>query len=208
MVFDPAVLLAQTRQLEADIQAAAFEMLRESGNYDQSQQLLLIASDVRKLAARLEDVATGRAKPAERAVKATQAPAAPAQRARKSASTKYPIFYVADGRLTKIGKGKQKTAKEYRHEAPRSSFDAVARWIEETTLSGTREWFARTANEALSDQVPTYQVYLIIAALQKVGVVKSVRRGWYTLASSAGGPEDWWRKLEDLSGQPALGGDE
>ena len=208
MVFDPTVLLAQTRQLEIDIQAAAFEMLRESGSYEQSQQLLLVASDVRKLAARLGEVATGRGKPTERVADTTKTSSTPAKRARKNTSAEYPIFYVADGRLTKIGKGKQKTAKEYRHEAPRSSFDAVARWIEETTLSGTREWFARTADEALSDQVPTYQVYLIIAALQKIGVVKLVRRGWYTLASNAGSPEDWWRKLEDLSGQRALGGDE
>lgn len=207
MVFDPTALLAQTRQLETDIQAAAFEMLRESGSYEQSQQLLLVASDVRKLAARLEEVATGRTKPVERAATSPQAPRVPSHRARKSASTGYPIFYVADGRLTKIGKGKQKTAKEYRHEAPRSSFDAVARWIEETALSGTREWFARTADEALSDLVPTYQVYLILSALQKVGVVKSVRRGWYALASDAGSPEEWWRKLEDLGGQRVLAGD-
>jgi len=207
MIFDPSALVAQTHLLEREIQEAAFQMLRESANYEQSQQLLLVASDVRKLAARLEEVARGRAKPAERAATAGQTPSVPAQRARKSASTAYPIFYVSDGRLTKIGKGKQKTAKEYRHEAPRSAFDTVARWIEETALSGTREWFARTADEELSDEVPTYQVYLIIAALRKAGIVKSVRRGWYTLASNAGGPEDWWRKLEDLSGQRALGGD-
>lgn len=208
MVFDPSALLMQTHDLESEIQSAAFQILRDSGDYEQSQQLLLVASDVRKLAARIEEVATGRAKPSERTTKTTEASAPTAQRSRKAASAKYPIFYVADGRLTKIGKGKQKTAKEYRHDAPKSAFDAVARWIEGTALSGTREWLARTADDELSDQVPTYQVYLIIAALQKAGVVKSVRRGWYTLASNPGSPEDWWRKLEELSGQRAMGGDE
>jgi hypothetical protein len=207
MGFDAQVLLAQARQLESQIQQAAFEMLREDGSYEQSQQLLLVASDVRKLASRLEEVATGRVKPSVHTSASAQTPTA-SQRARKAASTKYPIFYVADGRLIKIGKGKQKSAKEYRHEAPRRSFDAVARWIEETTLSGAREWFARTADEQLSDQVPTYQVYLIIAALQKAGVVRSVRRGWYALDSAAGSPEDWWSRLEDLSDQRTIGGDQ
>jgi hypothetical protein len=201
-------VLIQTRELESEIQRAAFEVLQGEGDYERSQQLLLVASDVKKLGARLEEVITGKTKPARGVSQGPAEPGRSASRTRKASGRKYPVIYVSDGRIVKIGKGKQKTAKEYRHEAPRSSYDVVARWIEETSMTGSLEWMARTADEQLNDQVPTYQIYLIIAALQKAAVVHAVRRGWYALADNAGSPDEWWRRLEGLSRQATLGGDQ
>lgn len=197
-------MLLKARELEAEIQSVAFSLLRDEGKYDEAQQLLVVASDVRRLEGRLDEIVSGRPKRAA----AEEKPRSTSARSRKGASSKYPIFYVAGGRLVKIGRGKQKTAKEYRHESPRSAFDVVARWIESAGMSGSQEWFARAADEELSGQVPTYQVYLVIAALQHAGVVRPVRRGWYSLAQDVGGPEDWWNRLVELGSEEPAGSED
>jgi hypothetical protein len=194
-------LIAKARELESDIQSAAFELLREDAAYAQAQGLLVVASDVNRLAARLSELLSS----SEDAMKHKAGPRL-TPRGRKG-TARYPVFFVSEDRLVKIGKGKQKTAKEYRHEATRAAFDSVARWIESSALSGHREWHAKGADEDLQGKVPSYQVYLVIAALQAVGIVVQVRRGEYALSSDAGQPADWWSTLADLP-LPASGGGE
>lgn len=200
-------VVTQARELESEVQRVAFEALQVEGDYERSQQLLVVASDIRKLGIRLEEVISGKAKPIRTGARESSATSSRKSRTRAETSgKKYPVIYVSDGRIVKIGKGKLKTAKEYRHEAPRSAYEVVARWIEETTIAGSREWMAKTADEALSDQVPTYQIYVVIAALQAVGVVRSPRRGWYSISDSAGDLDEWWRLLEGRCEDGASGG--
>ena len=195
MAADSTVILLRARELEQTIQSVAFEMLREDGAYDKAQQLIVVASDVAKLTVRLDEVLAGRGHSSADTMQ--QRVARKATRSRR-AGAKYPVFFVSGDRLVKLGKGKQKTAKEYRHEATRSSFEVVARWIESTTLSGSREWLAQKANEDLSGQVPSYQIYLIVSALQSIGAVSQVRRGQYSLDGDTGQPDVWWQSLEAL----------
>jgi hypothetical protein len=99
----------------------------------------------------------------------------------------------------KIGKGKQKTAKEYRHEATRRSFDAVCAWIDQRSALGQRNWRAADADRDLTDRgVPAYQVYLVIAALKEIGALRQVARGHYSVARASDSCDDWWRTLEML----------
>lgn len=195
MAADSTVILLRARELEQTIQSVAFEMLREDGAYEKAQQLIVVASDVAKLTVRLDEVLAGRVHSSADAMQ--QRVARKATRARRTGA-KYPVFFVSGDHLVKLGKGKQKTAKEYRHEATRSSFEIVARWIESTTLSGSREWLAQKANEDLSGQVPSYQIYLIVSALQCIGAISQVRRGQYSLDGDTGQPDVWWQSLEAL----------
>jgi hypothetical protein len=205
MSIDSTRILQRATELEQEIQAVAFDMLREEGAYERAQQLLVVASDVSKLSGRLTEVLSGKPR---QATETSERPARRAAKARRQSASKYPVFFIAGDKLVKIGKGKQKTAKEYRHEATRSSFDTVARWIETTTLSGSREWSARAADDELAGQVPAYQIYLVISALQAVGVVAAVRRGQYELTTDSGEANEWWSALASLPVPDAGAGDE
>ncbi|MBE0418078.1 MAG: hypothetical protein IBX63_09965 [Coriobacteriia bacterium] len=200
MAGDPSTRLSSAAQAyEQAIQDVAYELMRDRSAYEQAQQLVAAASDAAKLRARVEQILTGSSSlRTERRSGATS-------RSVKKAS-KYPLFFVRQDRLIKIGRGKKKTAKEYRHETPRASFDVVARWIEEATVSGRQRWLAREADEQLRGSVPTYQVYLVVAALQSVGLLEQPRRGEYLLANDAGRPDEWWATLQSLPSPEGEGG--
>jgi hypothetical protein len=189
-------LVQSARQLEAAIQEHAFELLRAQGSYDKAQGLIVVASDVNRIASRLDELLQHTAVGAP----ATVSQASPKRRtsARRPAAGKYPRFFVTGDRVVKIGKGKQKSAKEYRHEATRTSFDQLSRWIESQSVAGCREWLAKDADLELSEHIPAYQTYLLIAALSFAGVLRQVKRGTYSLGPDAGGPKDWWHALESL----------
>jgi len=189
-------LVRSARQLETAIQEHAFELLRVQGSYDRAQSLIVVASDVSRIASRLDELL--------QEVTTTTATSGtssePKRRAngRKPALAKYPRFFVSSDRVVKIGKGKQKSAKEYRHEATKRSFDQLARWIESQSVAGRREWLAKDADLELSEHVPAYQTYLLIAALSSAGVLRQVKRGMYSLGPNTGGPKEWWDVLDSL----------
>ncbi len=183
-------ILGKTTELEHTIQSTAFEMLRQRGAYDQAQQLLVVASDVGKLKSRLQEILEGKVRP-----RPSETPPRRTPKPKRTSTSRYPIFFISEDRLCKLGKGKQKTAKEYRHEAARSSFDAVARWIQSALIGGSVEWTAKSVDDDLAGKVPSYQTYLILAALQSIGVLNPTRRGYYTVASDSGQPQDWWNAL-------------
>ncbi|PKQ38425.1 MAG: hypothetical protein CVT59_04190 [Actinobacteria bacterium HGW-Actinobacteria-1] len=189
-------LVLSARQLEASIQEHAFELLRSQGSYDRAQGLIVVASDVNRIASRLDELLQQVATTTIPRVPSSE----PKRRAngRKSTLAKYPRFFVSGDRVVKIGKGKQKSAKEYRHEATKSSFDQLARWIESQSVEGRREWLAKDADLELGEHVPAYQTYLLIAALSSAGVLRQVKRGTYSLGPNDGGPKDWWDALGSL----------
>jgi hypothetical protein len=189
-------IVSTAAALERMLQDEAFSLLKSKSEYDAARELIDLAADVGRIAARIRTALSSDG-PAASASKPPP-PAASVGRARKSTST-YPRFFVSDGRLVKLGKGKQKTAKEYRHEATRKSFDAVCAWIDQRSALGQKTWAAAEADRELTPKgVPAYQVYLVIAALKEIGALSQVARGHYSVARTSDSCEDWWQSLEML----------
>ena len=103
-------ILSTAAALERMLQDEAFSLLKSKSEYDVARELIDLAADVARISARIKTALS--ADPATSAVRHSQ-PVQSGSRTRKAANT-YPRFYVSDGRLVKLGKGKQKTAKEYR----------------------------------------------------------------------------------------------
>ncbi|GAB4287570.1 MAG: hypothetical protein Kow0067_12690 [Coriobacteriia bacterium] len=189
-------LAASAISLEKEVRAAAFEIIEQSGDYQEARNLLQIAEDVGLLAQRLG----GPAAPPSRETTAVTPPKA--KRATPGSSTvrgRYPVFFIEGDRLIKIGKGKQRTAKPYRHEATRETFDAVVQWISGKVTSGSQPFKAAAAKEDLRADFPSYQVYLIIAALHQIGVLTAGNRGQYSVDGAASvSAAQWWTALERL----------
>lgn len=184
-------LVEDTQELERKLQGEAFELLQHAGDYDFSESMLAIARDVRSIGRRLESIAADQG-----SKKTKQIEAKP-----KKKRVQYPQFFVAQDRIIKIGRGKSKGAKEYRHEAPLGAFEALVRWMESVEASGTREWMGTEAAEALSGQVPSYQVYLMLGALREVGVLKQVQRGSYEIGERGSSSSEYWSLLRSRLSQ-------
>lgn len=187
-------IAASASALEESIQTAAFEVLRTVGDYEFSEALLGVARDIRTIKRRVEGLASGQTATAPEAL--LQMPT----RAPKRAASLYPRFVVTDDRIVKIGRGKSSTAKPYRHEAPRESFQRLADWLDKTAAAGGREWAAQDAVEALSDEVPSYQTYLMLAALRASGILQPTKRGSYSGPTSEVAASDYWSILRSRFG--------
>ena len=198
---DDSNILSTASALERMLQEEAFSLLKSRSEYDSARQLIDLAADVGRITARIRAALLGDG-PA--VIGAGIAPAFSSTGRSRRTMGSYPFFFVSDGRLVKIGKGKQKTAKEYRHEATRKSFDAVCSWIDQRSALGQRNWAAAQADRDLTDKgVPAYQLYLIIAALKEIGALSQVARGHYSVARTSGSCDDWWRSLETLEAPSA-----
>ena len=184
----------QADALERSVQEAAFAVLREHSDYELSQELLAVASDVKRISRRLAGLIS---RPPEDKPK-VGATVRPTRRVKKHA---YPVFRLEGDRVVKIGKGKSKGATEYRHEAPQSALRALGRWIEATQADGRREWTAAEAASALADTVPSYQVYLMLGALRDADALQLVTRGTYALSEPSTSTGDLWLLLQSRLNQ-------
>lgn len=108
----------------------------------------------------------------------------------------YPRFSVDGDRLKKVGRAKQPNAQEYVHEMTRDQFEDVTGWFAANVDRGQRAFVARVAEHDLENSVPSYLVYLAIAALRKTGILIQTKRGTYEISPSAPTPpSEWWEAL-------------
>jgi len=194
-----ALLVVSVNELEQEFQQAAFDVVREAGDYDLSESLLAVARDMRAVGRRVEGLMSGdRARP--------QQSSPVRQPMQRSSRAKYPRFEVSDDRIMKIGKGKKRGAEEYRHEAPVESLGSLTAWLDGAIASGAYEWNAQEVVEALAPDVPSYQTYLLLAALRSVGLLTLVRRGTYERADKSVPTSQYWDILKAEYGQCVDGG--
>jgi len=194
-----ALLVASVTELEHKFQQAAFDVVREAGDYELSESLLAVARDMRAVGRRVEGLVSGdRAQPQESALFR--------QPTQRSSRQRYPRFEVAGDRVAKIGKGKKRGAEEYRHEAPVESLGRLTAWLDEAIASGAYEWNAQEVVDALAPDVPSYQTYLLLAALRSAGLVTLVRRGTYERADKSVPTSEYWGILRAEYGEGVDGG--
>ena len=191
-------LLSTVTGLETSVQAVAFDILREEGDYELSETLLGVARDIHTIGRRVTSLAQS-----PKYTKKGKAP--PLAKAKRGVRLAYPRFFVTEDRIVKVGKGKSRTAKEYRHEAPKESFNKFVAWLNEARAAGKREWSAQEAVEALDGEVPSYQTYLVISALLAGGMLGKIRRGSYEVRDGDTTTEDYWRVLQAELGEQASG---
>jgi hypothetical protein len=105
-----------------------------------------------------------------------------AQRKRKAVAT-YPKFARLQNELVKIGWSK-KGKKEYQHKAPRQVIDLLLDRVIEVGASGslftTEDVFPLHGND--DSEVPSYQAYLALAWLKRLGLLVQHGRQGYALA--------------------------
>ncbi len=186
-------LISTASDLEKSVQSVAFDIVREAGDYELSETLLGVARDIHTISRRIQSLADSPVVPTRR--KDLPPPAS-----RKRGRPTYPRFMVTDDSIIKIGKGKSRTAKEYRHEAPRESFQTLSSWLDKTRASGKHEWPAQDVVEALTGDVPSYQTYLMLAALLASGVLAKVR-GNYEAVDSDIPTAEYWEILKENFGR-------
>ena len=186
-------LISTTSDLEKSVQGVAFEIVREAGDYELSETLLGVARDIHTISKRIQLLADGPAIPAKNTPSPTMA-------SRKRERSTYPRFIITDDQLIKIGKGKSRTAKEYRHEASRESFQRLASWLDETRASGKREWPAYDPVDDLAGDVPSYQTYLMLAALRASGLLVN-KKGKYEVADGDIATIEYWEILKEHFGR-------
>jgi len=186
-------LLPAVSELENAMQSAAFSIVRETGNYEASERLLEVARDLRAIGKRVEAIATmgGHGD--------TERPFHPST-GKARGSRPYPRFAISGDRVVKIGKGKSRSAKEYRHEAPKESFDKLVSWLESARASGKREWLAQDVVDALAGEVPSYQIYLMLAAMSVSGFIGMVRKGSYKESDPTLPTSGYWSSLRTKLG--------
>lgn len=195
-----ASLAKSVTELEHKFQQAAFDVVRKEGDYELSESLLATARDLRILGFRVEGLASDALRELHEIAHYRQ----PSQRNPRS---KYPRFEVSDDRIAKIGKSKKRGAEEYRHEAPVESLDRLIAWFDRAIASGAHEWNAQEVVEALAPDVPSYQTYLLLAALRSAGLLTLVRRGTYGRADKSVPTSRYWDVLRaecggDSGGRP------
>lgn len=122
---------------------------------------------------------------------------------RKAATPRYPRFERDEDKLIKIGWSK-KSREEYEHRAPRGAVEAFARHLLAQTKAG--KTFAVEDLLPIPDNsgedLPSYQVYLILAWLcQSGGVVKKGRDGYIAsdLLLHDGSLAALWAELSERS---------
>jgi hypothetical protein len=191
-------LRSEIARAEKSAQSAAFNSLSETGSYELSEKLLEVARDLHAVGKRVDQLAAMERSPGRVSGDLGRGADVVGRRRGKSS---YPRFEIGDDRIVKIGKGKAKASKEYRHEASRESFERLMSWLDAISGSGKKEWLAQEAVEGVAGEVPSYQVYLMLGALRIGGLLRSVRKGSYELADSTVAVSDYWDVLRARIGR-------
>jgi hypothetical protein len=200
---------AEAALREATSQAA------ESGDYEATVTLALWAQQLARLSASLEGQGTEPASPpaavplvpatvTAEAVTAGSARRKREQHPKAARRADYPRFFKKANLLIKVGWSKREKA-EYQHKAPRSVVETVV----EALRSAARDQGPIAIPELLplkspsGEEVPSYQVYLCLAWLRRLGLIDQHGREGYTVKDPrtlAGDVSSAWNALERLHG--------
>lgn len=194
-------LLGCERELRGLVAESASE-----GDYRSVMSLTALARAVADLAARTGDD-DGELKPSPPMQERASVPASDRASSAQSKRSKenYPQFFRRGDELVKVGWSKRER-KEYHHRAPRSVIDAIGGALQRAGAKGRLFNGGDLMPVKASDNsvVPDYQVYVVLAWMKDLGLVKQRgRRAGYTFT---GGPEvgaivnTAWPKLTDWKG--------
>lgn len=107
----------------------------------------------------------------------------------------YPRFEREGDRLVKVGWSK-KDRRSYEHKAPRVAVDAVVEKLASMGKSFSMD--ALLPVNSSSGEIPSYQVYVIVAWLRQVGVVAKTARGDYAAAKPGLAPASIQQRWDAL----------
>jgi hypothetical protein len=108
-----------------------------------------------------------------------------------------PRFEVRNGSLYKIGWSKRQRS-EYSHKVPRSSYNVIVNLMTKLANEGTGPFKAEAVIEKInvSDMIPTYQVYVVLAALRSLDAINQIGREGYDIPINiAEKARNIWREL-------------
>ena len=139
------------------------------------------------------------AEPVGRSAALDQVPAQPAKNARDEREGAYPKFARAGEGLVKIGWSKRSRA-EYEHRAPEVVVLAVVSALRDMGSSQFTMAELTPVRDEDGTEVPSYQVYLVVAWLRTCGAVRKAGRGAYVASPerlSVGAVKEHWVALEE-----------
>lgn len=113
--------------------------------------------------------------------------------ARKGKKGAYPKFEVKKDVLVRIGWSK-KQKREYSHKVPRKIFDSTVDAMESLAKNSAGPFMAEEIIENINKEgtdIPSYQIYVVIGMLKKMGCIKQVGREGYQIPDN----------LPDIAGQ-------
>lgn len=97
---------------------------------------------------------------------------------------KYPKFEVKNGTLVRIGWSK-KEKREYTHKVSKIMFYETVEVMSRLAQGGTGPFMAEKiieqANNAKSETIPSYQVYVVLGLLRQTNCIKQVGREGYDI---------------------------
>jgi len=103
---------------------------------------------------------------------------------RKRKKSEYPKFKITNETLIRIGWSK-KQRREYTHKTPRLVFDKTIKAMALLAQSEAGPFLAENiieqANSNESEEIPSYQVYVVIGLLKQTNCIKQVGRDGYDI---------------------------
>lgn len=180
-------------ELERAIQEEAFSRISKNADYQEGQRLLNAAKLANNLAKTLtlsNDNTVGQDKSDIIANKKLESISK-----RQPKQNGYPIFFAENNILVKIGKGKSKKSKPYRHSVSKNNIQTVIDSLE--SISSKQEQFTLPdiVNE-VGGNCPIYQIYITVEAMRHLGYFNQSTRGLYSLQSDYELPQDAGKFLE------------
>lgn len=123
----------------------------------------------------------------------------------QSTDSGYPRFLRQGDRLVKIG-WSDRDEKEYEHKAPRSCAMAVAETLRKRLASDRSFSIADIlpVYDSTGQEVPSYQVYLVVAWLRSLGLVQREGKNAYRSGDSNGSVptfNELWKSLNSTDGE-------
>ena len=186
-------MIKRCQELIAECESAVRRLITEAaleGQYRTVERLAAVARELADLGANLTVRSSGpqsaSASP-PRGHMGAQPRGAKGPKRKKDRRKAYPKFLRQGDNLVKVGWSK-KDKKEYIHKTSRTRVFCVVQAIAEAGRNGkkiTSEEFIPLRNPQDDSDVPSYQVYAVLAWLLKIAVVKQHGRQGYTVLDAS-----------------------
>lgn len=121
----------------------------------------------------------------------------------RAKASKYPLFLRDDSRLIKVGWSKKKND-EYMHRVPEGVVLAFAKHLERSVGVGSLFEIESLfpVLTASGEEVPGYQIYVIVAWLREAGVIERKGRDGYVIQDKSklrGNFHELWESIQTLA---------